>query len=151
MAGYVVAVRNGTLSARRCDLPPAGTTMGGGGSGGGSGGANCQDLAAFDLASLENGIVVGAWNMLRVAIEGGRLRVWFNPMYPETGFVGDGATDAARVPRPLPTRIDVTDPRAATAPKPAGGFTVSAGGSSVLLDYASALPASVLQLGKSRM
>ena len=140
LAGYIVAVRNATLSAQRCDLPPAGA-MGGS--------VSCRDLATFDLQSLENGVVVGAWNMLRVVVEGGRLRVWFNPMFPETGFVGDGVADAARVPKPLPPRIDVVDPHAATVPVPAGGFAVSAGESPVLLDYASALPANVLQLGKS--
>ena len=139
LAGYIVAVRNATLSAQRCDLPPAGA----------GGSASCRDLATFDLQSLENGVVVGAWNMLRVVVEGGRLRVWFNPMFPETGFVGDGVADAARVPKPLPPRIDVVDPRAMTAPVPAGGFAVSAGESPVMLDYASALPANVLQLGKS--
>ena len=48
-------------------------------------------LGAFDLTTLENGLVRGAWNILRVLLEtdaaSGTLSisVFFNPMLPETG------------------------------------------------------------------
>ena len=46
-------------------------------------------------SALENGLVLEAWNILRALvetvenssgeIEGVKLSVWFNPMFPETG------------------------------------------------------------------
>ena len=52
-------------------------------------------LGKFDLSTLENGLVLEAWNILRALvetvenssgeIEGVKLSVWFNPMFPETG------------------------------------------------------------------
>ena len=43
---------------------------------------NWQPLAAFDLSKLDCKIVPGVWNLLRVAAEGKRIRVWFNRMHP---------------------------------------------------------------------
>jgi len=57
--------------------------------------AGIVTLGKFDLSTLENGLVLEAWNILRVLaetvenssgeIEGVRLSVWFNPMFSETG------------------------------------------------------------------
>lgn len=102
-------------------------------------GINVTLLASFDTRTLENGIVMPGWNMLRAAVVLGSVTVWFNPMYPETGFVGN-STDSARVPRPLPPRIEVTDPH----PLPAGGLAMLAGVGGMRLDYVSALPISAL-------
>jgi hypothetical protein len=100
-------------------------------------------LARFDLSSLENGVVIGAWNMLRLLVQpGGAVKVWFNPMFPETGFQGT-ADDHARLPKPLPPRIAVVD--ADPLPPAAASFlAMAAGVSEVRVDYASALPDSVL-------
>ena len=106
-------------------------------------GAPARMLGSFDLASLENGLVLGAWNILRVLLETNAadaslsIRVWFNPMFPETGFVGN-ASDATRVPLPLPPRLSLTD----AAPLQAGGMVIAAGGGQARADYASILPVS---------
>ncbi len=127
-------------------------------------------LGSFNLSTLENGLVLGAWNMLRVVVEDGaavegldgdddgdgggastsggrnsgnttRVRVFFNPMFPETGFVGNATADAGRVPLPLPARIDVVDKSG--PPLPPGGMVIAAGTYEARVDYAAALPASV--------
>ena len=67
------------------------------------------------------------------------LRVWFNPMVPETGFTGVPAVDARLTPRPLPPRISVVD----KAPLPPGGVVLAGGGADARADYVSALPTSV--------
>ena len=67
-----------------------------------------------------------------------RWQVWLNPMFGETGFVGDPDTDCARVPLQLPPRIAIIDD--SSPPVPAGCVTVAAGGAGVLADYVSALP-----------
>ena len=41
-----------------------------------------KPLASFDLAKLECKAGPGAWNHLRVAVDGKRIRVWFNRMHP---------------------------------------------------------------------
>lgn len=43
---------------------------------------NWQPLAEFDLGKLDCRVVPGAWNQIRVAIEGARIRVWLNRMHP---------------------------------------------------------------------
>lgn len=101
-------------------------------------------LGEFNLASLENGLVRGAWNMLRVVAgesEGGgvQLSVFFNPMFPETGFVGN-ASDAFRTPLNIAPRLVVLDAN----PLPSGDVGVGAGGMPANVDYLSVLPASVL-------
>ena len=104
-------------------------------------GASARELGSFDLRSLENGLVLGAWNIVRVLLETSaadtslHVRVWFNPMFPETGFVSN-SSDAGRVPLPLPPRLSLVDP----APLPPGGMLLAAGGSRALVDYASILP-----------
>ncbi len=129
-AAYEVAVDHGAAQLRVARV---------------DGGAR-SPLAVFNTSTLENGIVAGAWNLLRVVVstddEGAvSISVWLNPSFPEVGFVGDPATDAGRTPLPLPPRITVVD----WAPLAAGGFGVSAGGGDANVDYASVLPLSVLQ------
>ena len=43
---------------------------------------NWQPLAEFDLSGLDCKVVPGVWNLLRVAAQGPRLRVWLNRMHP---------------------------------------------------------------------
>ena len=43
---------------------------------------NWQPLARYDLGKLECQVVPSVWNLLRVAAEGRRIRVWFNRMHP---------------------------------------------------------------------
>jgi hypothetical protein len=57
---------------------------------------NWQPLAEFDLSQLDCQIVPWAWNQIRVALRGNRIRVWFDRMHP-----------SADVDRGL--RIDYTD------------------------------------------
>ena len=100
-------------------------------------------LGAFPLASLENGLVLEAWNLLRVVVsmESGALtlRVFFNPMYPETGFVGN-SSDAFRTPVKLAPRLVAQDPQ----PLSPGAILFLAGGKEARADYITALPLSVL-------
>jgi hypothetical protein len=108
-------------------------------------GGSVTRLGAFNTSTLENGIVRSAWNLLRVLLvtesDGSlSMRVWFNPMLPETGFTGVPADDAVRTPLPLPERLVLVD----ADPLPAGGIAVAAGGvAGTQVDYVSALPASV--------
>jgi hypothetical protein len=102
-------------------------------------------LGVFNCSTLDNGIVLGAWNMLRIllttATDGSGavdLSVFFNPMFGETGFVGD-ASDAYRLPLPLPPRLALQD----AAALPPGGLLLAAGGGDANVDYVSALPPNV--------
>jgi len=45
---------------------------------------NWQPLAEYDLARLDCRTVPGVWNQIRVAVEGPRIRVWFNRMHPSS-------------------------------------------------------------------
>ncbi len=45
---------------------------------------NWQPLAEFDLGKLDCKVVSGTWNQIRVAVEGARIRVWFNRMHPSS-------------------------------------------------------------------
>lgn len=99
-------------------------------------------LDSFNVSSLDNGLILGAWNVVRVLIttslEGSAvINVWLNPMFGETGFVGNPNTDSARTPWSLPPRISVVDVTSPTLP--AGGVAISAGGAAVFVDYASVL------------
>jgi hypothetical protein len=102
-------------------------------------------LGTFDTGTLENGLVLGAWNVLRVEVAGAAggglaLRVFFNSMFPETGLVGN-SSDALRVPLAPPPRLALLDP----APLPPGGALLAlAGAQEARFDYVAALPLSVL-------
>lgn len=41
-----------------------------------------QELAQFDLGKLDCRVVPGVWNQIRVAVQGPKIRVWFNRMHP---------------------------------------------------------------------
>jgi len=43
-------------------------------------------LEAFDLTKLESKVEPGAWNLLRVAVEGNRIRVYFNRLHDDDGL-----------------------------------------------------------------
>ena len=43
---------------------------------------NWQPLAEYDLGRLDCRVVPGVWNLMRVAAEGPRIRIWFNRMHP---------------------------------------------------------------------
>ncbi len=45
---------------------------------------NWQPLATCDLGKLQCKVVPGVWNLIRVAVEGRRIRVWFDRMHPST-------------------------------------------------------------------
>jgi hypothetical protein len=101
-------------------------------------------LGSFNMSQRENGLVLGAWNLLRVlltsdAAGGARLLVFCNPMLQDTGFTGVPEVDASLVPLPLQPLLSVLD----SEPLPAGGLALLAGGAPLRADYVSALPASV--------
>ena len=41
-------------------------------------------LATYNLMKLENQPRINEWNMLRVAVDGARIRIWFNRMHPSS-------------------------------------------------------------------
>lgn len=99
-----------------------------------------QQLGEFDLTSLENGLVLDAWNMVRVVVTkehtgARRFRVFFNPMFHETGFHGN-SSDALLTPVALPPRLDVTDAH----PLEAGGVAIASSARQTRIDYISVLP-----------
>jgi len=100
-------------------------------------------LGEFNLTILENGLVRGAWNIMRVLLVTDTdnvltIKVFFNPMYTETGFTGNPDTDALLIPLPIPPRLIIQD----TSPLPPGGLMIASGGSELRVDYFSALPTS---------
>ncbi len=66
-----------------------------------------KPLGTFDLNRLDCRVVPGAWNQIRVAAEGAKLRVWFNRMHPSSDK-DDGL------------RLEVTDPSAPVLEGPIG-------------------------------
>ncbi len=47
---------------------------------------NWQPLASYDLKKLECKVAPGRWNMVRIAAEGPRIRVWMNRMHHDDGL-----------------------------------------------------------------
>ncbi|MFH1920386.1 MAG: family 16 glycoside hydrolase [Planctomycetota bacterium] len=47
---------------------------------------NWEPLATYDLGQLECKVVPGVWNLIRVAVEGPRIRVWLNRMHHDDGL-----------------------------------------------------------------
>ncbi len=45
---------------------------------------NWQPLAEFDLGKLDCKVVPEVWHLIRIAVEGPRIRVWFNRMHPSS-------------------------------------------------------------------
>jgi len=84
---------------------------------------NWRQLAQVDLTKLEPKVQLGAWNLLRVAVQGGRIRVWLNPLHDDT--------------RP---RIDLTD----KAPIARGAVGLRVHSTTACFDDVAALPTDVL-------
>jgi len=147
LGGYAAVVNGSILTVERQELQQQQQQQQRGDGDGDDDGSQVvvkvQVLGRFDLSALENGVVIGAWNMLRLVVKsnGGSIAVWFNPMYKETGMKGD-AEDYKRVPTPLPPRIAVVDPKP-LAVGHAAFLAITAGVSDVRVDYTSALPANV--------
>jgi len=47
---------------------------------------NWQPLAEYELGQLECKVIPGVWNLIRVAAEGSRIRVWLNRMHHDDGL-----------------------------------------------------------------
>ena len=45
-----------------------------------------QELARYDLRTLPNPVRPDVWNLLRVAVHGPRIRVWFNALHDDVGL-----------------------------------------------------------------
>ena len=89
---------------------------------------NWQPLAEFDLAKLDCKVLPDTWNLIRVAVEGPRIRVWLNRMHP-----------SSEPDRGL--RIDVRDEK---EPVLSGAIGVRAHGVSAWFDNIVVLPTTVL-------
>ena len=87
-----------------------------------------QPLAAFELKDLDCKVIPGVWNQIRVAVQGGRIRVWFNRMHP--------SSDKARG-----LRIDTTDK---TRPVLSGAIGVRAHRTEAWFDNVVVLPIDLL-------
>lgn len=46
---------------------------------------NWQPLATVDLTTRGNKVELDTWNLVRVAVQGSHMRVWFNPLHDQTG------------------------------------------------------------------
>ncbi len=90
---------------------------------------NRQPLAAFDQSKLDCKIVPGVWNLLRVAAEGKRIRVWFNRMHPSAD-------------KDNGLRIDFSDDK---APVLSGNIGLRTAGVDACFDNVVVLPASILK------
>eukprot|EP00927_Polykrikos_kofoidii_P012849 TRINITY_DN15577_c0_g2_i1.p1 TRINITY_DN15577_c0_g2~~TRINITY_DN15577_c0_g2_i1.p1 ORF type:complete len:560 (-),score=80.06 TRINITY_DN15577_c0_g2_i1:8-1513(-) len=95
-------------------------------------------LASFDVMKVEGGVVLKSWNMLRVLVQNGRVRVWFNPQFSDvTGASVPPADEVSTTA--MPPRIDV-----ATTGKATGGdFVISTrrkNRGNFRVDYVSVLP-----------
>ena len=87
-----------------------------------------QPLAKVDLKGLDCKVIPGVWNQIRVAVKGGRIRVWFNRMHP--------SSDKARG-----LRIDYAD---RTRPVLSGAIGVRAHGTDAWFDNVVVLPIDLL-------
>ena len=99
--------------------------------------------ATYDIASHkkpEGGLVIGAWNLLRVALDDEGLRVWFNPQFPDV--TGASVAPAGTTPKLMPPRLALRTKSA--APRVPPKLSAKAAGGTVRIDYMSILPASVL-------
>lgn len=84
---------------------------------------NWRELARVDLTKTEPKVQLGAWNLLRVAMQDGRIRVWLNPLAGDT--------------RP---RIELTDKN----PIPRGAVGLRVHSTTACFDDVVALPIDVL-------
>ena len=111
-----------------------------------SGGAATYDMRKE--GKPEGGLLVGAWNLLRVLIEHppssssssteARVRVWFNPQFPDV----TGASVAMPPYKvvPMPPRIDVKLDASIFKVKAGSMMVEAAGGSPQRVDYMGILP-----------
>lgn len=89
---------------------------------------NWQALGTYDLSKLDCRVVPGVWNQIRVAVQGPRIRVWFNRMHPSAD------KDAG-------LRIEVTDPTPiASGPIGARTYRVAASFDNIIVLPIDALP-----------
>ena len=104
--------------------------------------------AVYDIHQTgkpEGGIVIGAWNLLRIVHDDASLRVWFNPQFPDV--TGASVAPVGTTPKPMPPRVIVKALEAAdgeSSAQHAPKLTASAAGGTVRIDYMSILPATVL-------
>jgi hypothetical protein len=94
---------------------------------------NWQPLAEFDLGKLDCRVQPDVWNLIRVAVEGPRIRVWLNRMHP--------SADSDRG-----LRIDFTDEE---APILSGAIGVRANRVSAWFDNIVVLPVDALPQSRS--
>lgn len=62
---------------------------------------NWQPLATYDLAQLDCRVVPGVWNQIRVAVQGPRIRVWFNRLHPSADKAAGLRIDAVDAGVPI--------------------------------------------------
>jgi hypothetical protein len=86
-------------------------------------------LTTFDLTRLKTKTRVNEWSMIRVAVAGPRIRVWFNRMHPSSDPIMKGL------------RIDYTDTK---GPFLAGAIGAYALNANVMVDNVVVLPLSAL-------
>jgi hypothetical protein len=98
-------------------------------------------LATYNASAplMECGVVAGSWNILRVVLEGSRIRVWLNTMWTDTQ--GPATARKGGTPVTARPRLDVTDDGPAL---PAGGISIVTQGSGTNVDYLGVLPVGVL-------
>jgi hypothetical protein len=90
---------------------------------------NRQPLAQYDLGRLDCKVVPGVWNLVRVAVQRKRIRVWFNRMHPSADE-HEGL------------RIDFTDDK---EPVLSGNIGLRTTGVEACFDNVVVLPASILK------
>ena len=92
------------------------------------------------------GRLVGqGWNLLRVLIEPGRLRVWLNPNFADITGASAPPGDVAAPPHAPTPLVDVALQHGDAAP----GFSVRTTHGAWYVDYASVLPPTLYGLGRS--
>lgn len=109
-----------------------------------------RSLQSFNVSSVENGLVVGAWNMLRVRVakpaesdepDNERVQVWINPTFGDV-FPNGPHLPGGSLKRivPMPPRIDTVARAPSSGQSASACASVSAEQGSVDLDYLSILP-----------
>ncbi len=76
-------------------------------------GGSFTSLGSFDLHQRDNGLVDGAWNMVRVLLVttsgSTEVKVWVNPAAPDTGLVGNPSVDMGLTFTPPPPLLQASD------------------------------------------
>lgn len=90
-------------------------------------------------AAVSDRLVGAAWNLLRILVEPGQVRVWLNPTFADvTGASAPPADEAAPPHAPAPVLLAATGGTAASGG--AAGLSATATGGAWRIDYASVLP-----------